>query len=154
MSHQSGVDPSSATARRDSGKLDKPSKNTSPTITILQFLVGALVTMGGSLFAILTVNSFGMSLGLVHLSIGITGLFGGVIYLQARPWSRNFLFAINALTVAYSTFSESVVQIQSLLPSSSSTGSLIGTIIAIIMSCAILVLLKRPVATPKSRWPA
>jgi hypothetical protein len=116
-------------------------KSTRTVVTVLQFMVGALVTMGGSLFAIYAVNSFGTSLGLIHFSIGITNLLAGIAYLRAIRWSRNFLLVINAVTIGYSSFSESIVQIQSLLPSTPSTGSLIGTIIAIIMSCVIIYLL-------------
>jgi hypothetical protein len=110
-------------------------------IIVLQFLVGGLVTMGGTLFATLSVNSFGTSLGLIHLSIGVTGILSGVAFLQAKPWSRSLLLAINAVTIAYSSFSESIVEIQSLLPSFASIGSLIGTLIAIIMSFAVIALL-------------
>lgn len=97
--------------------------------------------MGGTLFAALAVNSFGTHLGLIHLSIGLTGLVGGFLALVRRPLPRTFLIGINMLTVAYSALSESIVQIQSLLPSVSSFGSLIGTIIAIIMSVSIISLL-------------
>jgi hypothetical protein len=112
-------------------------------IIVLQFLVGGLVTMGGTLFATLAVNSFGRSLGLIHLSIGVTGILSGVAFLQAKPRSRSLLLAINAVTIAYSSFSESIVEIQSLLPSYASIGSLIGTLIAIIMSFAVIAILLR-----------
>lgn len=112
-------------------------------IIVLQLLVGALVTMGGILFATLAVNSFGTDLGLIHLSIGVTDILSGVAFLQAKPWSRSLLLAVNAVTIAYSSFSESIVEIQSLLPSFASIGSLIGTLIAIIMSFAVIALLLR-----------
>jgi len=110
-------------------------------IEILQLLVGALVTIGGSLFAIFAVNSFGIALGLIHLSIGIAGIIGGIAFLLGKPRSSTLLLAINGLTIAYSTFSESIVQIQSLLPPFASTGSLVGTVIALIMSFGIIYLL-------------
>jgi hypothetical protein len=112
-------------------------------IIALQFLVGGLVTVGGTLFAALAVNSFGTGLGLIHLSIGVIGILSGVAFLQAKPRSRSLLLAINAVTIAYSSFSESIVEIQSLLPSFASIGSLIGTVIAIIMSFAVIALLLR-----------
>jgi hypothetical protein len=112
-----------------------------PIVIILQFIVGSLVTMGGTLFATFAVNNFGRSLGLIHLSIGLIGLAAGFIAIRGKPWSRTFLLAINGLTIAYSTGSESIVQLQSLLPSTSSLRSLIGTVIAIIMSGTILYLL-------------
>jgi len=121
------------------------------TIEILQFMVGALVTMGGSLFAILAVDRFGTVLGLIHLSLGITGLLAGIAFLQVKSWSRSFLLAINVLTIAYSSFSENIVQIQSLLPSFASIGSLIGTVIAIVMSFAVIYLLVTKQAANSNR---
>ncbi len=118
-----------------------PLGTTKTAVTILQFLVGGLVTMGGSLFALFAVNTFGRSLGMAHLSIGLLGLAGGFSALRERPWSKTYLLAINGLTIAYSSLSESIVQIQSLLPSPSSLGSLVGTIIAIIMIATIIYLL-------------
>jgi hypothetical protein len=112
-------------------------------LTVLQFLVGGLVTMGGSLFALDAVNSFGTALGLIHLTIGIAGLLGAFVMVTVKPWYRNFLLAANILTIAYSSFSESLVEIQSLLPSFAAVGSLYGTVIAIIMSGAIIFLLAR-----------
>jgi hypothetical protein len=110
-------------------------------VTVLQFLVGALVTMGGSLFALLAVNNFGKSLGLIHLSIGLAGLVGGFVALKERSWSKIFLLGINVMTIGYSSLSESIVEIESLLPSNSALGSLIGTIIAILMSATIIYVL-------------
>jgi hypothetical protein len=117
--------------------------NKKTAITVLQFLVGALVTLGGASFATFALSTFGRSLGLAHLSIGVIGIIGGLAALGARPWSWRFLLIINALTVVWSSVSESLVEIDSLLPPSASLDSLIGTIIAIVMSGAIIYLLSR-----------
>jgi hypothetical protein len=117
-------------------------------IIALQFLIGGVVTMGGTLFATLAVNSLGRSLGLIHLSMGVAGILSGVAFLQAKPWSRSLLLAINAVSITYSSFSESVVEIQSLLPPYASIGSLIGTLIAIIMSFAVIALLLSALIEP------
>ncbi|MHB8566443.1 MAG: hypothetical protein ACYC7D_08590 [Nitrososphaerales archaeon] len=116
----------------------RTSKRKGTAVMVLQFLVGALVTMGGALFATFALNDYGRDLGTVHLSIGLFSLVGGFVAWKRPPWSKFYLLAINALTIAYSTASETLVQVQSLLPSQSSLGSLIGTIIAIIMSAAII----------------
>ena len=84
--------------------VEQQRKSTRTVVIVLQFLVGALVTMGGSLFAIDAVNSFGTSLGLIHFSLGITNLLAGIVYLRATKWPRNFLLVINALTIGYSFF--------------------------------------------------
>jgi len=118
-------------------EMRKPEKWNSGII-ILQFLVCALVLIGGLLFATYAVNFFGTTLGFVHVSIGILGITGGIAILLKRTWSRVFVISANVLTISYSSFSESIVQIESLLPSFAFLGSLIGTIITIIMSCSII----------------
>ncbi|HKW04331.1 MAG TPA: hypothetical protein VJN71_03430 [Nitrososphaerales archaeon] len=132
-----------STTDNTGSKLPPPSKGPSTKgtlVTVLQFLVGALVTMGGTLFATLALNEYGRSLGIAHLSIGLLALAGGFVAWKRAPWSRSYLLAIDALTIAYSTTSETLVQVQSLLPSYASLGSLIGTVIAIIMSGVIIYL--------------
>jgi hypothetical protein len=119
-------------------------------ITVLQFLVGGLVVFGGSSFAYFAVNSFGTALGSVHLSIGFVGLIAGFLILRGDiSRLRGLLVAINLVTIGYSSFSEYIVQTESLLPGFASIGSLVGTIVAITMSCALLALLfsrsRRPI---------
>jgi len=105
-------------------------------------LVGGLVTFGGASFAFLAVNSFGTALGLIHLTIGLVGLFGALLTLKSdASWLRGFLISINVVTVAYSSLSESVAEVESLLPGFASTGSLVGTVVAVVMSFAIVYLL-------------
>ncbi len=111
-------------------------------IKVLQFLVGGLVTFGGASFAFLAVNSFGTALGLIHLTIGLVGLFAAFLTLMSdASWLGGFLIAINAVTIAYSSLSESVAEVESLLPGFTATGSLVGTVVAIVMSFTIIYLL-------------
>jgi hypothetical protein len=120
------------------------SRNTRIVVTVLQFMVGGLVTLGGGAFTAFALNDFGKALGTIHLSLGLIGLGAGFIVLfRAQNFPRTFILAINTITIAYSTFSESMVEIQSLLPSSAARDSLIGTLIAIVMSATIIYLLRR-----------
>jgi hypothetical protein len=108
-------------------------------IVVLQFLVGGLVVFGGSLFAYFAVNPFGTALGLTHLSIGLVGLVVGILVLRGDVSRlRGLLVAINLLTIGYSSLSEYIVETESLLPGFASIGSLVGTIVAIAMGCALL----------------
>jgi len=125
------------------GKVWKLDRNRRLRIEILQFLVGVLVTMGGAFFAGFSINSLGNALGIIHLTIGVAGVAAAVLFLQENPSSRSFLLAINVLTIAYSSFSESIAQIQSLLPPFASFASLIGTVIAIIMCVAIIYFVRK-----------
>jgi hypothetical protein len=109
-------------------------------ITALQFFVGGLVTLGGASYAAFGTYPVGTALGLIHLVVGMTGLFGGYAILRRKPWSRQFLVALNIVTILYSAFSEALAQIYALLPPGIND-SLIGTVIAIIVSAIIIYLL-------------
>jgi uncharacterized membrane protein YfcA len=109
-------------------------------VTVLQFFVGGLVVFGGAAFAKDGTYPLGTALGLIHLSVGVVGLSAGYAFFRNRRWSRRLVLAANGLTIAYSAFSESVAKIDSLLPSSFND-SLIGTLVAIVTSGAIIYLL-------------
>ena len=46
-------------------------------ITVLQFFVGALVTLGGAAYTVDGTRPVGTTLGVIHLAVGLAGLFGG-----------------------------------------------------------------------------
>jgi hypothetical protein len=80
-------------------------------------LVAGLVTFGGASFAFFAVNSFGTVLGLIHLTIGLVGVFAAFLTLKSdASWLGGFLISINVVTIAYSSLSESVAEVESLLP--------------------------------------
>ncbi len=113
-------------------------------VVALQFLVGGLVTFGGYAFAFFAANSFGAALGWIHFAVGLVGLLAALLTLTVRIsqlWG--FLIAINVVTIVYSLFSESLAETESLLGGPDLLGSLIGTLIAVLMSTAIIYLLFR-----------
>jgi hypothetical protein len=107
-------------------------------IIILQILVGSIVALGGFAFASFAIGQFGMALGIIHFSVGVTELITGFYMLRTRSALRRVLLATNGITIGYSTFSESLVQLDSLLPAGPSLDSMVGTIIAIAMSCVVI----------------
>lgn len=109
-------------------------------VVALQFFVGGLVTLGGAAFARSGTYPVGTALGLVHLAIGLTGLFGGYVALKMKPWSKGFLISINSLIILYSAFAETLAEVYDYLPPGIND-ALIGTIVAIAASLAILYLL-------------
>lgn len=113
-------------------------------IVALQFFVGGLVTLGGAAYAAGGTYPLGTAVGLVHLSVGLSGLFAGYAFLRRTPWSRKFLIWANVATIFYSAFSESLAQIYALLPPGI-TDSLVGTIVAILVGGVIIYLLQYPV---------
>ncbi len=112
-------------------------------VIVLQFLVGSLVTFGGTAFALLAVNSFGTALGSVHLLIGAAGLLAGILAIRQEILPRTLLLVTNTFTILYSISSVSIAAIDSLLPTSALHDSLIGTAAAVIMSIVIVYLLPR-----------
>ncbi len=109
-------------------------------LTALQFFVGGLVTLGGVGYARSATYPVGTTLGLIHLTVGLTGLFAGYSFLKREPYSRRFLIAINAVTIVYSAFSESMAEIYAFMPPGIGD-ALIGTILAIIVSGVIIYVL-------------
>ena len=82
----------------------------------------------------------GTALGVVHLLVGLIGLFAGYAFLKRKAHSRRLLVAINGVTIAYSAFSESLAEVYALMTPGVGE-ALIGTIIAIVVSVAIIYLL-------------
>ena len=109
-------------------------------VTIMQFFVGGLVTLGGVAYTRGGTYPIGTALGSVHLAVGFDQGYARYAFYTRKSWSKKFLIAINSVTIAYSTFSESLARIYAYLPRGIND-ALIGTIIAIIVSAAIIYLL-------------
>jgi hypothetical protein len=109
-------------------------------VTVLQFFVGGLVTLGGAAFTSGGTYPIGTALGAVHLGVGLTGLYAGYVFFKRKNWSQKFLVAVNAVTIVWSTLAESLAEIYAYLPRGIND-ALIGTIIAIIVSGVIILLL-------------
>ena len=106
----------------------------------MQFFNGALVTLGGLGYAASATYPAGTALGVIHLLVGLISLFAGYAFLKREAYSRRLLLAINGVTIAYSAFSESLAEVYALMTPGIGD-ALIGTIIAIVVSIAIIYLL-------------
>lgn len=130
-------------AARDAYKKKRnqtPLQRTHEIVSVLQFFMAGLVTLGGAAFARGGTYPVGTALGLVHLAVGLTGLFAGYSFLTRKTWSRKFVIVINGVTIGYSALAESLAEIYAFLPPGIND-ALIGTIIAIIVSATIIYLL-------------
>ncbi|MDG6906434.1 MAG: hypothetical protein JRN20_11680 [Nitrososphaerota archaeon] len=118
-------------------------------ITVLQFFVGGLVTLGGAAYTRSGTYPVGTALGSVHLVVGLTGLFAGYAFVKRRSWSGKFLVTINSVTIVYSAFAESLAEIYAYLPRGIND-ALVGTIIAIVVSVVIIYMLSVVSKQPSS----
>ncbi|MGH9920486.1 MAG: hypothetical protein ACRD6W_16650 [Nitrososphaerales archaeon] len=109
-------------------------------VTALQFFNGALVTLGGLGYVSTATYPVGTALGLIHLLVGLVSLFAGYAFLKRTEYSRRLLFGINAVAIAYSAFSEAAAEIYALMTPGIGD-ALIGTIVAIVVSVAIIYML-------------
>ncbi len=130
-----------ARASYRSRKTSPPGESRHGLITALQFFVGVLVTLGGAAFAMSGTFPVGTALGSVHFVVGIGGLVGGYAVYRRKPWARAFLIAINIVTIAYSAFAETLAEVYAYLPRGIND-ALIGTVVAIVVSAAIIYLLR------------
>jgi hypothetical protein len=112
-------------------------------VLALQILVGSLVTFGGTAYVVFAVNPLGTAFGSGHLVTGLVGLTVGIVTLRRKVLPRNALLGINVFTIAYSAASDAAAGALSLLPSSAFHDSVIGTLVAIIMSSLIVYLVTK-----------
>jgi hypothetical protein len=125
------------------GQLGTRSAENRAAIITLQLLNGGLVTLGGFAFFVFALNSLGNALGLVHFSVGVVGLLAGVLALIRSEIPSNLLLAVNGIVIAYSSLAEVFVEVDSLLPPSAASDSLIGTVAALIMGGLVIYLIHR-----------
>lgn len=110
-------------------------------VTVLQFFVGGLVTLGGAAFTIGGTYPVGTALGSVHLAVGLIGLYAGYVFVTRKSWSRQFLIAVNTITIIWSVLAESLAEIYAYLPRGIND-ALIGTIVAVIVSGVIIYMMR------------
>jgi hypothetical protein len=109
----------------------------------MQLLNGGLLTVGGYAFFFFAVNSLGSVLGLIHFLVGLGSLLAGVLLLVRSQTPDGLLLAVNVVAIAYSGLAEVFVEVDSLLPPSAASDSLIGTVAALVMGFVIIYLVRR-----------
>ena len=116
----------------------------SPQITILVVL--EIVAAGIVFFGGIALTYFGTEkvLGLVHASLGLLGFPVAYGLWRRCCWAFAATMILNLATILYSTLSEIIAFNGVLVTPEALQGSLVGTIIAITISIAIIILLVRP----------
>jgi hypothetical protein len=132
-----------ASISRNPGGPQYVTVNRRQLVLALQILVGSLVTFGGTAYVVFALSPLGTAFGSGHLLTGLSGLTVGILALRREPLPRNAMLGINIFTIGYSSVSDAAAGALTLLPDSAFHDSVIGTLIAIIMSSLIVYLVTR-----------
>lgn len=107
-------------------------------VVTLEFIVAAIMLIGGTL---LTIMAEARLLGLIHALLGGLGLPMGYALWARKSWAFNSTLALNIAGTTYSSLSEMIVVNGQLLAPGALQGSIIGTLVAVIISLTIVLLL-------------
>jgi hypothetical protein len=124
-------------------------------LTVLEFIVGGIVVLGGAVLVYFSTDAIGMSLGVVHAILGVMALPAGYLLLTGRARARTLTLWVDATIIAFSTISEIILSTTGSLPSGPFADSVVGTVLAVLISTIILYQLMRvraqaPVTRPTS----
>lgn len=117
-------------------------------VAVLEWVATGLVAFGGSALAFPLTQGIVTGLGLVHLSLGLLGFPAGYGLWSRRAWGRGSVLALNAVTVAWSVLSESLL-VFVLLSDERLYGSIGGTIVYLALASVIMYLLLRSTPGPR-----
>ena len=101
-------------------------------------IVGLIIFLGGAALAFLATDKI---LGIIHVGLGLAAFPVAYGPWRRYSWAWNATLILNLATILYSAFSEIIMVNGALLPPGALQGSIGGTIVAVIISLAILVLL-------------
>src|SRR5712664_1541931 len=83
-------------------------------LAVLEFVVGGLVLLGGAALVYFSIDSTGMSLGIVHAILGLMAFPAGYLLLTGNARARTLTLGVDAAIVAFSTASEIILSTQAL----------------------------------------
>lgn len=107
-------------------------------IVILEIVVGGIVFLGGTALTVFAMNKV---LGIIHAGLGLFAFPVAYGIWKRDAWAWNAALGLNLLSIAYSIVSETIVISGVLLPPADLQDSSIGTIVAVMISIAIVILL-------------
>ncbi len=112
-------------------------------LAVLEFVVGGIVVLGGAALVYFSVDSTGMSLGIVHTILGLMAFPAGYLLLTGSARARTLTLGVDAAIAAFSTASEMILSTTSSLPSGPLADSVIGTAVAVLIAALIAYQLMR-----------
>ncbi len=99
--------------------------------------------LGGAALVYFSVDSTGMSLGIVHTILGLMAFPAGYLLLTGSARARTLTLGVDAAIAAFSTASEMILSTTSSLPSGPLADSVIGTAVAVLIAALIAYQLMR-----------
>ncbi len=111
-----------------------------------ELIVGLIIFLGGTALTVLATDKI---LGIIHVGLGFLGfpVAYGLWRRDSLAWNAALL--LNLASILYSTVSEIIVVNGVLLPGNALQGSIGGTIVAIIISLAMVILLAQERLRPQ-----
>ena len=112
-------------------------------LAVLEFVVGGIVVLGGGALVYFSIDSTGMSLGIVHAILGLMAFPAGYLLLTGGARARTLTLGVDAVIIAFSIASEIILSTTSSLPSGPFADSVIGTVLAVLIAALIVYQLMR-----------
>ena len=111
-----------------------------------ELIVGLIIFLGGTALTVLATDKI---LGIIHVGLGFLAfpVAYGLWRRDSLAWNAALL--LNLASILYSTVSEIIVVNGVLLPGNALQGSIGGTIVAIIISLAMVILLAQERLRPQ-----
>ena len=112
-------------------------------LAVLEFVVGGIVMLGGAALVYFSIDSTGMSLGIVHAILGLMAFPAGYLLLSSNARARTLTLGVDTAIIAFSIASEIILSTTSSLPSGPFADSVIGTAVAVLIAALIVYQLMR-----------
>jgi hypothetical protein len=113
-------------------------------LALLEFIVGGIVVLGGAALVYFSTDVTGMSLGVVHATLGLMAFPAGYLLLTGKAGARSLTLGVNSAIIAFSTVSELILSMTGSLPTGPYIDSIVGTIVAVVIAAAIMFQLMSP----------
>jgi hypothetical protein len=117
-------------------------------LAALELIVGGIVVLGGAALVYFSTDATGVSLGVVHVILGLLTFPASYLLLTGKARARTITLRVDAGIIAFSTLSEIILSKTGSLPSGPFIVSIVGTVVAVLIAAVILYLLMTSSISP------
>ena len=118
--------------------------NRMSAIAILEMVVSGIVVLGGAALVYYSVDIAGKALGIIHAILGLIGISAGFLLWMKSGKAWTVTVWANVMIISFSIASEIVLSALNSLPSDQFVDSVIGTIVAVLISTTVIAMLAKP----------